>query len=342
MLKRLFVLVCLGLCAPLTAAAQQSEGIGIRAQGMAGAFTAVADDASATWWNPSGLAGGAFGNVIVEASEVDVPRSDRDANGLAAPAAGSTGRGFAAAFPALGLSYYRLRLSEIQPQTSTAPTGAVRQDQGIASVYEQSLVLSQFGVTIGQSLGRYFVLGSTLKIVHGSLATDVQPATIASRAHADGLEGEGETHAGVDIGAMATFGSLRAGLMVRNANEITFGSGAQQVTLQRTYRIGGAYTTGTRGSIGTVTIAVDGDLTTTNDSPIGPERHLAVGGEVWPLNKKLGLRGGVNRNTIGDPRTSYSGGASVTVYSRTYLDGQYTGGNDEVRRGWGVDLRVTF
>jgi hypothetical protein len=202
--------------------------------------------------------------------------------------------------------------------------------------------LSQFGVTIGQSLGQHFVLASTLKIVHGSLATGVQPADIASLAQADSLEGEGETHAGVDIGAMAVFGSMRLGLTVRNANEISFGSGADEVTLHRTYRAGGAYSTGTRGVIGTVTIAVDADLSTTDDSPIGPERHLAVGGEVWPLNKKLGLRGGVNRNTVGASRTSYSGGASAIVYSHTYLDGQYTGGDDAVRRGWGVDLRVTF
>src|SRR6185503_20379672 len=29
--------------------------VGTRARGMGGAFVAVADDASATWWNPAGL-----------------------------------------------------------------------------------------------------------------------------------------------------------------------------------------------------------------------------------------------------------------------------------------------
>ena len=29
--------------------------VGARARGMGGAFVAVADDASATWWNPAGL-----------------------------------------------------------------------------------------------------------------------------------------------------------------------------------------------------------------------------------------------------------------------------------------------
>ena len=36
------------------------ESVGIRAQGMGGAFVAVADDATASWWNPAGLAGGAY------------------------------------------------------------------------------------------------------------------------------------------------------------------------------------------------------------------------------------------------------------------------------------------
>ena len=51
-----FVLVS----SPLAAHAQLIEDIGIRAQGMAGAFVAVVDDATATWWNPAGLATGAF------------------------------------------------------------------------------------------------------------------------------------------------------------------------------------------------------------------------------------------------------------------------------------------
>ena len=40
--------------------AQIYETVGIRAQGMAGAFVAVADDSTATWWNPAGLATGAY------------------------------------------------------------------------------------------------------------------------------------------------------------------------------------------------------------------------------------------------------------------------------------------
>ena len=47
------------------AAAQPFEVVGMRALGMGGAFVAVANDSSATWWNPAGLAAGPFVDVAV-------------------------------------------------------------------------------------------------------------------------------------------------------------------------------------------------------------------------------------------------------------------------------------
>src|SRR4029453_6678457 len=96
-----FVALVLVACLPGGAAAQSSDAIGIRAQGMGGAFTALADDATASWWNPAGLASGAYLSAVVEYGRVE----DRDTGS----------RGVAFAFPALALSYYRLRVSELQP-----------------------------------------------------------------------------------------------------------------------------------------------------------------------------------------------------------------------------------
>src|SRR5438477_10748355 len=103
-----------------TADAQSYESVGIRAQGMAGAFVAVADDATATWWNPAGLAAGAYFNGVIEWDHV-----------AEVPAGGTVGIAFA--FPALGLSYYRVRISQIEPVGSTVPRTLGREDQGVLS-----------------------------------------------------------------------------------------------------------------------------------------------------------------------------------------------------------------
>src|ERR1700709_929601 len=108
------------LAAPL--AAQTPDVIGVRAQGMGGAFTAVADDATASWWNPAGMAGGAYFNALIEVGTQREPQRDRSPSGDLQNAGRADTRSFAVAFPALGLSYYRLQVSEIQPRTSTGTT----------------------------------------------------------------------------------------------------------------------------------------------------------------------------------------------------------------------------
>src|SRR5262245_49430086 len=109
-----FFWTSLAMCAPLTAYAQRADDVGVRAQGMAGAFVAVADDSTATWWNPAGLATGL--------SFVDFT-AEIDQHG---------GRAVAVGFPSLGVSYYHRNISQIQPLSSTEPTGSVRQDLGAA------------------------------------------------------------------------------------------------------------------------------------------------------------------------------------------------------------------
>src|SRR5690348_2743254 len=86
------------------AAAQTFEIVGTRAAGMGGAFVAVADDASATYWNPGGLALGRLFSVVLDRSVDDV-----NAHTLVDPSRHNTGTFFGLGLPALGLSYYQLR-----------------------------------------------------------------------------------------------------------------------------------------------------------------------------------------------------------------------------------------
>ena len=78
-----------------SARGQTFEGPGTRARGMA-AFVAVADDASAVYWNPAGLASGSYFSLVMDYTEADATPSDAVQGGersswllaLAAPAFG--------------------------------------------------------------------------------------------------------------------------------------------------------------------------------------------------------------------------------------------------------------
>ena len=79
-------------------------------------------------------------------------------------------------------------------------------------------------------------------------------------------------------------------------------------------------------------------------------------GEAWLFGRRVGVRGGVNKNLVEDDQVGDGGsavlvgrdryrpsvGVSVAVRRGTYLEGQYTAGPDRARQGWGFDMRVTF
>ena len=332
-------LVCLLAATP--AAAQIYESVGIRAQGMGGAFVAVADDATATWWNPAGLASGAYVSSVIEYGISQDPSDDTGPGGVALPSWRSGARGFTITVPSLGLSYYRLQVSQIQPFVTTAPTPPDRQDQGRAPVVSTSLVLQEFGVTVGQSIGHHFVIGSTARLVRGSLGTAATDATIASLDRADDLErGDTDTEGDLDIGAMAAFNELRLALVVKHVTEPSFSSGGLLTELPRQARAG-VSVTGGGGAAGQLTVAFDADLTRT-PTATGEVRHVAAGAETWLVGRRVGVRGGVTANTIGDARLSGSLGASGALRKGTYVDAQLTGGSDRSIKGWGVALRVTY
>jgi hypothetical protein len=87
------------------------EVLGVRAQGMAGAFVAVADDATAVYWNPAGLGTGDFVSVLLERSHVSLP----DGPG-GEPRALRTGA-ILIGTPPLGAGYYRLGSTHVVPVT---------------------------------------------------------------------------------------------------------------------------------------------------------------------------------------------------------------------------------
>jgi hypothetical protein len=311
------------LAAP--AGAQIFELVGTRAQGMAGAFVAVADDATATWWNPAGIATGPYFSGLFQRGLTDdpaeaVPGSPRWRGETTA---------VAFVFPALGLSYYRLRINEIASLATTADGGPGRQDQGAVGL--RSLAIRQFGVTVGQSAGDHLVIASTLRLVRGGLAVSADPVTGNPLDAANDLDVSTETETDLDLGAMLSFGPARGGLAVKHVGE----------PLQRQARLGLAFLALPSGAPNTVTFAVDADLTKTATA-LGDAQHVAAGVEAWVLRRRIGLRGGLSANRVGEARTSTSVGASLAARAGLYLEGALTLGSDQTRKGWTVGLGVTY
>ena len=320
-----------------TAHAQIYELVGTRAQGMGGAFVAVADDATATWWNPAGLAAGAYFSGVLERGLTTEPRDTAPAG----PVWRGRNTGVALVFPALGLSYYRLRINEIAPVASIGGGPLDRQDPGVAGTGVRSLLTSQFGMTVGESLGEHLVVGSTLRLIRGGLAVSSGPIAAHALDAADELPVDTETKGDLDLGAVASFGPARLAIAVKHARDVRFGEGVHEFVLQRQARAGLAFVTRTPGALNVLTFALDADLTRT-PTAFGDARHVAAGLEAWVLGSRLGVRGGVSANTVGDASTSTSVGGSLAARRGLYIDGALTFGSDQSREAWMAGLRLTF
>src|SRR4026209_864897 len=86
--------------------AQIVESVGSRALGMGGQFVAVAADSTALWWNPAGLATGPYSDISVGRSIVDLEKTETSS------ARRDRLSWLAAAPPAVGFRYYRLRITD--------------------------------------------------------------------------------------------------------------------------------------------------------------------------------------------------------------------------------------
>jgi F plasmid transfer operon, TraF, protein len=310
------------------------DGAGTRAAGMGGAFVAVVDDASAVYWNPGALATGSFFSLVLDRTE--------GRTGLDEPAAGSRSAFLIAlAAPALGLSYYRLRVTTVRPPdlAAGAPLGGQVVGPGQAAL--DSLVTHHVGATLVQSLTDGLAAGATLKLVRGTATAAVVRETDRESLLGDGLDfpGRSTTEFDADLGIAATAGPVRAGLTVRNARELVFrSSDGTTVTLERQVRAGVALL-----ATAAWTLAADFDLVTTRGA-FGEVRDIALGTEAR-LARRAIVRGGMRFNTAGNEgghAPSVSAGASYAVLASFLVDAQVTVGSERSMRGWGVAGRFLY
>jgi hypothetical protein len=324
--------------APGIVAAQGLEAVGNRAAAMS-AFVAVADDASAAIWNPAGLAQGPFLNLSFDMGWADEATSEQP------ELPGGAGRLqptlVAFGVPPIGISYYRMGTSVLQPISPAGQLSPNRQDYQVSV---RSMVTSHLGVTVVQSLGDHVTVGATARLVRGSFAAETTTIRTWSDGfeYAESLETQGSTKGDLDVGALVAGGHFRAGLVARNLTEPTFAAPAGRAeiaVLERHVRLGVAWADGWPATPRTI-VAFDADATRTTHAT-GDRRDVAAGLERWLAARRVGVRGGVRASTVGDARPVGSIGGSLAVRSGMYVDAYVAKGTHE-DHAWGIGARVTF
>jgi hypothetical protein len=332
-LKSLFITLAF-VAAADPATAQQFEIVGTRAAGMGGAFVAVADDASATYWNPAGLALGHMFSLVVDRKVTDLEPASLDD-----PRRQDKASLFTLGMPALGLTHYQLRTTSVTP----AETMLFQFPQGgqtpVRMVRLDKLTAYHTGVTLVQSIVQGVAIGTTLKVVHGDIASSLVPDGDRDERleNAADLATEGTDKFDADLGVMAGGGRLKLGFTIRNLTEpsFTITGTSNTMRLQRQMRAGVAVSVAEGWSV-----ASDFDLTE-NGPAEAPVRAFAAGTE-GRLTKQIFVRSGFHLNTTGKARPSLSAGGSYSVRSAMFIDGQATWGGDNADRSWGIATRIVY
>lgn len=316
--------------------AEAQAPVGTRASGMAGAFVAVADDATAVYWNPAGIATGSFVSLAIDFGRHESARESMQT------AAGQRDSATMVALSAtaIGLAYYRLGTygsSAVEP----AVTELQSREEVRRSVH--ALTTSTVGVSLVQSLGDHLVVGVTPKIVRGSAQRGVARFVGVHRAldTAQGLEGRASVAFDVDAGAMLSLQQVRLGVVARNLATPSFAvDGAlAPIDVKREVRAGAAWGSGWSG-VSRVTVSMDGDLLS-RPTAAGERRDVAAGVETWWREQRLGLRGGVRRSTIGDARAAIAAGISAGMTSGLLLEAHVVRGH-AAERSWSIGARMFF
>lgn len=254
-------------------------GIGARALGMGGAFTAIADDAGAGWWNPAGLALLERPNVQMTHAEMFGSIVKHDVISGALPIGRNGGRS------SVGLTVIRLGVDDIQVtrdalEQETGGLVRVNPDKvRLESAYDLGILFSY-----ARGLGQAWALGGNVKMIRQSLVDEGSSFGI-----------------GADLGLLWFPGSATTlGLRLADitTTQIKWDTGRQE-TVAPTVTVGGQATKDVDFLKGTITGAADvqmafenlGDADQFSSGSFSGNLHAGV--EYW-YNSAVALRVGTN------------------------------------------------
>ena len=313
---------------------------------MAGAFVAVADDATAAYWNPAGLATGAFLSLILDRAAWE-SRAALDAPGAGADRS-STFVGLST--NAVAFSYYRTLVTQVDGPTPSLET------VGSSGPRIRSLTLDNFALTGAQMISRNVSVGTSIRYVRANYGVghSATAADIGTRLEdAQRLSRRGENALDWDLGVKVGRGAVQVGFVARNLLQpVLQAPDGSMFRLERLVRAGVAVR-----AVGRLRVALDVDLRRQHLLDGHRQRNLAVGAEYW-FGESLAVRGGTRvdldawahrSSTVGpdgmtrrDLHPVGAFGFSVALTTGVYLDGQLTRGHEETERGWSLAGRVGF
>jgi len=268
--------------------------LGARAAALGGAFTAVADDATAFHWNPAGLAQGPFLRLGFSASGGFEDR-DELVNALRAGRADAPGSlssdraiGFSGSLTLFGFSIYQFRYTAETLSAGRLGSQALETLE-IGASFVQSLPVDD--LTVGVNL-RY-VRGNAFAGARAAQEIPAPERNVSDLVRAaTATNGHTEAEPAFDLGILYQPREfIRFGFAARNLNRPTFHSDhGESLYLDRQARVGVAFF-----APGPLVVSADVDLSARQtELPGGGWREVSVGAEkTWSALPRLSLRGGL-------------------------------------------------
>jgi hypothetical protein len=289
--------------------------VGARASALGGAFTAVANDSTAFFWNPAGLVYGRLlragfygGNVFQDRGEL-VNRLRSEQPGDHSTLEGDETLGFSVSFAMLGVAI-----------TDSTQTASFLQEDILVSRGLESLDVA---LTFVQSLPvDELTIGGNVRFIRGTAfesATQAKDVPTDERNVKDlvnaatASDGRSESELGLDLGILYQPTEwVRLGLTGRNLNEPTFHTETgTEIVLHRQTRAGVAFFFEPGYAV-----AVDLDLTARQVAGGGDSwRELAIGAEKSWRRGRIAIRGGLRTEAAGGrlERPGFSLGVGLGV-----------------------------